>query len=91
MNEVFNEIVGKLINQKIRKPNGVTLSCTQDGVNVKMDDGSARFVMLFVVLVFTPYSYAPETYNFNSCMSDDELEELYDKLEKRMMVLRNMK
>lgn len=90
MNDVFNEIVGKIINKKIKTPKGVTIWGTQDGVNVKMDDGNTRFVMLFVVLVFTKYSYAPETYNFNSCMSDDALEELYGKLEKRMVVLRNL-
>lgn len=88
MNEVFDEIIGKI--NKAKTPKGVKVKSEQFGVNVKLNDENVRMVMVCVVLVFSTYNYAPYTFDFNSSMSDDELEELYDKFKERLMVLKNL-
>lgn len=88
MNEVFDEIIGKINN--IKMPKGAKLKMEQLTVNVKMDDGNVRMAMVCVVLVFSTYSYSPYTFDFNSLMSDNELDEVFDKFEERMTVLRNL-
>ena len=88
MNEVFDEIIDKI--NKVKTPKGVKIKSEQFGVNVKLNEESVRMVMVCVVLVFSTYNYAPYTFDFNSSMSDDELEEVYDKFEERMMVLKNL-
>lgn len=88
MNEVFDEIIGRI--NKAKTPNGVKIKTEQFGVNIKLEGESVRMVMVCVVLVFSTYNYAPYTFDFNSSMSDDELEELYDKFNERLTVLRNL-
>nr|DAF60412.1 MAG TPA: hypothetical protein [Siphoviridae sp. ctmHK36] len=88
MNEVFDEIIGKI--NKAKTPMGVKIKSEQFGVNVKLNEENVRMVMVCVVLVFSTYNYAPYTFDFNSSMSDDELEEVYDKFEERLTVLRNL-
>ena len=88
MNDVFDEIIGKI--NKAKTPKGVKVKNEQFVVNVKLDEENVRMVMVCVVLVFSTYSYAPYTFDFNSSMSDDELEEVYDKFEERMTVLKNL-
>lgn len=86
MNEVFDEIIGKI--NKVKTPNGVKVKVEQFCVDVNM--GNTRRVMVCVVLIFSTYTYSPYVFDFNSLMSDDELEEVYDKFSERMIVLRNL-
>lgn len=86
MNEVFDEIIGKI--NKVRTPNGVKVKMEQFCVEANI--GDTRRAMVCVVLIFSTYTYSPYVFDFNSLMSDDELEEVYDKFSERMMVLRNL-
>lgn len=88
MNEVFDEIIGKI--NKAKTPMGVKIKSEQFGVSVKLNEENVRMFMVCVVLVFSTYNYAPYAFDFNSSMSDDELEEVYDKFEERLTVLRNL-
>ena len=87
MNEVFDEIIGKINN--VRTPNGVKVKMEQFCVDANIGKDTRR-AMVCVVLVFSTYTYSPYTFDFNSLMSDDELEEVYDKFCERMTVLRNI-
>lgn len=86
MNEVFDEIIGKI--NKVRTPNGVKVKMEQFCVDANI--GDTRRAMVCVVLIFSTYTYSPYTFDFNSLMSDNELEEVYDKFSERMTVLRNL-
>lgn len=86
MNEKYKETIEKI--RKMSVPSGVLLYCKGGLMMVGADQLTTMDYC--VVAIFTKYSHSPDTYLINSLMSDDEMEDMFDDIQKRVMVYKNI-
>lgn len=88
MNEVYNEILGKVLN--IKSTNKIAVKVEQGTIAVNLKQCSVKRIMWFSVFLIDDFTMRPCCYTFYSSMSDDELDDTFTQVEDRLNFLKNL-
>lgn len=88
MNEVYNEILGKVLN--IKSTNKIAVKVEQGTIDVNLKQCSVKRIMWFSVFLIDDFTMRPCCYTFYSSMSDDELDDTFTQVEGRLDFLKNL-
>lgn len=88
MNEVYNDILGKILS--IKSTNKVAVKVEQGVLDVNLKQCSVKRIMWFSVFLIDDFTMRPCSYTFYSSMSDDELDDTFTQVEGRLGFLKNL-
>ena len=88
MNEVYNEILGKVLN--IKSTNKIAVKVEQGALEVNLKQCRLKRIMWFSVFFIDDFTMRPCCYTFYSSMSDDELDDTFTQVEGRLDFLKNL-
>lgn len=88
MNEVYNEILGKVLN--IKSNNNIAVKVEQGILEVNLKQSGTKRIMWFSVFLIDDFTMRPCCYTFYSSMSDDELDDTFTQVEDRLDFLKNL-
>lgn len=88
MNEVYNEILGKVLN--IKSTNKIAVKVEQGALEVNLKQCSLKRIMWFSVFLIDDFTMRPCCYTFYSSMSDDELDDTFAQVTGRLDFLKNL-
>ena len=88
MNEVYNDILGKILS--IKSTNKIAVKVEQGVLEVNLKRCSVKRIMWFSVFLIDDFTMRPCSYTFYSSMSDDELDDTFTQVEGRLDFLRNL-
>lgn len=88
MNEVYNEIIGKVL--KVKTTELIAIHTEKGMFHLKLMDKNVGCIYWFLVMVMDAYTMRPYSFFFTSRMSDDELEDTFAQFQDKINVLRNL-
>lgn len=88
MNEVYNDVLGKVLN--IKSTNNIAVKVEQGALEVNLKQCSVKRIMWFSVFLVDGFTMRPCSYTFYSSMSDNELDDTFTQVEDRLNFLKNL-
>lgn len=88
MNEVYNDVLGKVLN--IKTTNNIVVKVEQGALEVNLKQCNVKRIMWFSVFLIDDFTMRPCCYTFYSSMSDDELDDTFTQVEDRLNFLKNL-
>ena len=88
MNEVYNDVLGKVLN--IKSNNNIAVKVEQGALEVNLKQSRVKRIMWFSVILVDGFTMRPCSYIFYSSMSDDELDDTFTQVEDRLEFLKNL-
>ena len=88
MNEVYNDVLGKVLN--IKSTNNISVKIEQGAFEINLKQSRVKRIMWFSVFLIDGFTMRPCNYTFYSSMSDDELDDTLTQVEDRLDFLKNL-